>query len=106
MDKVNECYAFTPGQYTSGKGTSMETLNPAGTNSGSLKTYYFAHIHGGGRGGERLCVTCVLAYAYWRRGTLHRFESTCACIQFKTNGSIGCSLPFMGLHSAQLDPIK
>ena len=46
MDKVNECYAFTPCQYTSGVGTPQETVNPAGTNSGSLKTYFFAHLHG------------------------------------------------------------
>ena len=46
MDKVNECYAFTPCQYTSGVGIPQETVNPAGTNSGSLKTYYFAHLHG------------------------------------------------------------
>ena len=46
MDKVGECYAFTPCQYVSGKGTALETVNPAGTNSGSLKTYYFAHLHG------------------------------------------------------------
>jgi hypothetical protein len=46
MDKVNECYVFTPCQYTSGAGTDAKTVNPAGTNSGSLKTYYFAHIHG------------------------------------------------------------
>ena len=46
MDKVGECYAFTPAQYVSGKGTDLETVNPAGTNSGSLKTYYFAHLHG------------------------------------------------------------
>ena len=46
MDKVNECYVFTPAQYTSGVGTNMETVNPPGTNSGSLKTYYFAHLHG------------------------------------------------------------
>jgi hypothetical protein len=46
MDKVNECYAFTPCQYTSGVSTPQETVNPAGTNSGSLKTYYFAHLHG------------------------------------------------------------
>lgn len=46
MDKVGECYAFTPAQYVSGKGTELETVNPAGTNSGSLKTYYFAHLHG------------------------------------------------------------
>ncbi len=46
MDKVGECYAFTPCQYVSGEGTALETVNPAGTNSGSLKTYYFAHLHG------------------------------------------------------------
>ena len=28
MDKVGECYAFTPCQYVSGKGTALETVNP------------------------------------------------------------------------------
>mmetsp|Transcript_19456 Transcript_19456/g.31496 ORF Transcript_19456/g.31496 Transcript_19456/m.31496 type:complete len:109 (+) Transcript_19456:455-781(+) len=46
MGKVNECYVFPPSQYTSGVGTALETVNPAGTNSGSLKAYYFAHLHG------------------------------------------------------------
>eukprot|EP00227_Mantoniella_beaufortii_P020058 CAMPEP_0197600154 /NCGR_PEP_ID=MMETSP1326-20131121/32742_1 /TAXON_ID=1155430 /ORGANISM="Genus nov. species nov., Strain RCC2288" /LENGTH=202 /DNA_ID=CAMNT_0043167215 /DNA_START=39 /DNA_END=647 /DNA_ORIENTATION=+ len=46
MDKVNECYVFTPCAYTSGAGTPEEVVNAAGVNSGSLKTYYFAHLHG------------------------------------------------------------
>lgn len=29
MDKVNECYVFTPSAYTSGVGTALETVNPA-----------------------------------------------------------------------------
>ena len=47
MDKVGECYLFDPtAAYVSGKGSPEETVNPPGTNSGSLKTYYFAYLHG------------------------------------------------------------
>jgi|TARA_B110001469_G_C9518440_1_gene258109 hypothetical protein len=48
MDKVGECYQFDPSaSYKSGVGTKdRETANPPGQNAGSLKTYYFAHLHG------------------------------------------------------------
>ena len=47
MDKVGECYVFDPSaSYVSGKGTPVETENGPGVNMGSLKTYYFAHLHG------------------------------------------------------------
>jgi|TARA_B110000977_G_scaffold142834_1_gene181408 hypothetical protein len=47
MDKVGECYVFDPtAEYSSGVGTDLRTDNPPGTNIGSLKTYYFAHLHG------------------------------------------------------------
>ena len=47
MDKVGECYVFDPSaSYVSGKGTEKETENGPGVNMGSLKTYYFAHLHG------------------------------------------------------------
>ena len=45
MAKVDECYAFTPTEYTSGKGTAIEVTNAAGTNNGSCKTFYFAKLH-------------------------------------------------------------
>ena len=44
MDKVNECYVFTRASTPAAR-AGRKTVNPAGTNSGSLKTYYFAH-HG------------------------------------------------------------
>ena len=55
MDKVGECYVFDPSaSYVSGKGTPLETENGPGVNMGSLKTYYFAHLHGLDR--RPLCV--------------------------------------------------
>lgn len=42
---VNEAYAETPVEYKSGAGTSDEVVNPAGTNTGSCKIFYFAQLH-------------------------------------------------------------
>ena len=45
MAKVDECYAFSPTEYVSGKGTAIEVKNAPGTNNGSCKTFYFAKLH-------------------------------------------------------------
>ena len=46
MAKIDECFDFEPTAYASGVGTSRETRNAAGTNSGSCKTFYFAKMRG------------------------------------------------------------
>lgn len=46
MAKVDECFDFAPTAYRSGVGTPRETSNPAGTNNGSCKTFYFAKMCG------------------------------------------------------------
>ena len=42
---INDCYVFTPTDFSTGVGTSSATSNPAGANEGACRTLAFASLH-------------------------------------------------------------
>ena len=42
---INDCYVFTPTEFSTGVGTAAASVNPAGANEGACRTLAFASLH-------------------------------------------------------------